>query len=278
MLPKSQELAFLQVKPQTLCKFKVGATKDGKIYGMPARVPRQHGRESGRRGAAKEEEAGPSCTSTSFPTGRENGLLYRTNLMRHGPVAEQFPARVQVGLGTDDGRDGGSGRHGPDEVPAAERAEARDKDGHRTGRSDDRSDARDRERIPAPTITMRRWRVLEEGAKVIGWDKRNPVPGGNPGRFKRGIRSGDVPAPRRTRGLPGRRAGLRLGAVESESGKATSILAARVTVFNAELELNAEGQIVMHFAQPDSGTNHGTSMSIQVAKFLGYTNSGSHPA
>ena len=28
----------------------------------------------------------------------------------------------------------------------------------------------------------------------------------------------------------------------------------------------------MHFAQPDSGTNHGTSMSIQVGEILGYTN------
>ena len=34
---------------------------------------------------------------------------------------------------------------------------------------------------------MRRSEVLEEGAKAIGWDKRNPVPGGNPGRFKRGF-------------------------------------------------------------------------------------------
>src|SRR4030095_7194792 len=29
--------------------------------------------------------------------------------------------------------------------------------------------------------------VLEEGAKAFGWDKRNPVPGGNPGRFKKGM-------------------------------------------------------------------------------------------
>ncbi len=34
---------------------------------------------------------------------------------------------------------------------------------------------------------MLRWRCCEEGAKAIGWDKRNPVPGGNPGRFKRGF-------------------------------------------------------------------------------------------
>jgi hypothetical protein len=29
--------------------------------------------------------------------------------------------------------------------------------------------------------------VLEEGQKVIGWEKRNASPGGAPGRFKRGI-------------------------------------------------------------------------------------------
>ena len=29
--------------------------------------------------------------------------------------------------------------------------------------------------------------VLEEGAKAFGWDKRNPVAGGSPGRFKRGL-------------------------------------------------------------------------------------------
>jgi len=31
VLPKDQELAQLKVKPETLSKFKVGATKDGKI-------------------------------------------------------------------------------------------------------------------------------------------------------------------------------------------------------------------------------------------------------
>src|SRR2546430_2269734 len=29
--------------------------------------------------------------------------------------------------------------------------------------------------------------VMEEGMKAIGWDKRNSVPGGNPGRVKRGF-------------------------------------------------------------------------------------------
>ena len=62
MLPKDQEMAHLQVKPQTLTKFKVGATKDGKIVGVPARVPRQYGRECwmrelGRRRAEADVRA-----------------------------------------------------------------------------------------------------------------------------------------------------------------------------------------------------------------------------
>jgi CO/xanthine dehydrogenase Mo-binding subunit len=43
-------------------------------------------------------------------------------------------------------------------------------------------------------------------------------------------------------------------------------------VYHAEVVVNAEGNILLHFAQPDSGTNHGTSMSAQVAEILGYTN------
>src|SRR5207245_10391454 len=41
-------------------------------------------------------------------------------------------------------------------------------------------------------------------------------------------------------------------------------------IFNAELELDAEGNVVMYFAHPDSGTNHGTAMAIQVGEILGF--------
>jgi CO/xanthine dehydrogenase Mo-binding subunit len=42
-------------------------------------------------------------------------------------------------------------------------------------------------------------------------------------------------------------------------------------VYNGEVVVDANGNIILHFAQPDSGTNHGTSMSIQVAEILGFT-------
>ena len=36
------------------------------------------------------------------------------------------------------------------------------------------------------------------------------------------------------------------------------------------IDLTAEGHVVLHFALPDSGTNHGTSMSAQVGEILGF--------
>ena len=38
-----------------------------------------------------------------------------------------------------------------------------------------------------PYETMPTVEVLQEGAKAFGWEKRNPVAGGEPGRFKRGF-------------------------------------------------------------------------------------------
>ncbi len=60
----------------------------------------------------------------------------------------------------------------------------------------------------------------------------------------------------------------RVAARINEEGGGTG---APTGVFSADLELNSEGNVVMHFALPDSGTNHGTSMSIQVGEILGFT-------
>ena len=38
-----------------------------------------------------------------------------------------------------------------------------------------------------PYETMPTVEVLQEGSKAFGWEKRNPVAGGEPGRFKRGF-------------------------------------------------------------------------------------------
>ena len=90
--------------------------------------------------------------------------------------------------------------------------------------------------------------VLEEGAKAIGWDKRNPVPGGNPGRFKRGIWHGHVPASRGTCGLSGRRGRFRVDDVHKRQGGRRRRSRRRRILRRAELEINADGHVVMHYA------------------------------
>src|SRR5437016_10624966 len=89
--------------------------------------------------------------------------------------------------------------------------------------------------------------VLQEGAKAIGWEKRNPAPGGNPGRFKRGFGVA----------MSQHHAG-RLGYHDGEPGYdwvlARNKAQGNVSpgregdIFNAELEVNSKGQVVMHLA------------------------------
>src|SRR5207302_5188335 len=106
-----------------------------------------------------------------------------------------------------------------------------------------------------------------------GWDKRNPVPGGNPGRFKKGIGIA----------MSHHHAG-RVGYHEGEAGF-EKVMASGIQTgggnaggggggggpYNGVVELNADGTVTLHYAQPDSGTNHGTAMSIQVGEILGFT-------
>jgi CO/xanthine dehydrogenase Mo-binding subunit len=140
--------------------------------------------------------------------------------------------------------------------------------------------------------------VLEEGAKVIGWEKRNAIPGGAPGRFKRGIgvalnqhhagrvgyHDGEVGFERVTSragrgqggggGFQGGGGGARLAGGNAQAPNLAGgggVAGASADVYNAQVDLNAEGNIVLHFAQPDSGTNHATSMSAEVAEILGFT-------
>jgi CO/xanthine dehydrogenase Mo-binding subunit len=64
----------------------------------------------------------------------------------------------------------------------------------------------------------------------------------------------------------------RVGYHEGEAGFERVVKRGGADVYQSELELNADGNIILHFAQPDSGTNHGTGISAQVAEILGFTN------
>ena len=267
-LSKDQELAFLNIKPANIIKFKVGATKDGKII---ACLREFHVNSGEKIPAVTSNDAGGGGRAELYlhvvPNWREVGYMYRTNTMTMGPSRsnyqqefkwawEQMMDEMAEAVGVDPvqfrllnvqkpGTKVALKQGGPTIVPMPE-----------TENGELHYDC------------YASVEVLQEGAKAIGWEKRNPVAGGNPGRFKRGFGAA----------MSQHHAG-RVGYQEGEGGFDWILSRSRDqsgggeggSIFNAELELNSEGNVVMHFAQPDSGTNHGTSMSIQVGEILGFT-------
>src|SRR5580693_8054951 len=102
--------------------------------------------------------------------------------------------------------------------------------------------------------------VLTEGAKAFGWDKRNPVAGGAPGRFKRGFGLG----------MSQHHGGL-MGYHEGEVAFAKLGAAPGANLFSADLEVGADGRVTMKVALPDSGSNAGTALAHVTAEMLGFT-------
>ena len=96
--------------------------------------------------------------------------------------------------------------------------------------------------------------VLEEGAKLFGWDKRNPKPGSMPGRFKRGMGLGISSTIR-----------ARSSYHEDEPAFKTE----RGVIWRADVEMDPTGRVILRSALPDSGTNHDTGMAILIAEMLG---------
>src|SRR5258708_8281788 len=86
MLPKDQELAQLQIKPETITKFKVGAKKDGRITAIEHEVHVScgdlefGGHASGPGNAANQLELYTSLV----PNWRSLWSAYRTNAPRPG--------------------------------------------------------------------------------------------------------------------------------------------------------------------------------------------------
>src|SRR5215469_194717 len=103
--------------------------------------------------------------------------------------------------------------------------------------------------------------VLQEGAKAFGWENRNPVAGGAPGRFKRGFGLG----------MSQHHGGL-MGYHEGEAEFEKLAAAPGAGVFGTELELTADGFVTMKVALPDSGSNAATALAHLVAEMLGFTN------
>ena len=245
MLPKDQELAQLRIKPETITRFKVGAKKDGRIVALEHEVHvsvgdlASGGHASSPGNAANQFEL---YTST-VPHWRTTWSAYRTNAPRPGPSRSYYQQETKWSW----------------ESMMDEMAEAVGKDPVEFRLM----------HITRPKIGDTRYpydsfpssEVLLEGAKAFGWEKRNPVAGGNPGRLKRGF---GVAMSQHHGGLMGYHDG------EEPFARLAAIPGANV--FTAELELGADGYVTMKIALPDSGSNAATAQAHLVAEMLGFTN------
>ena len=266
MLPKDQELAHLQVKPENIVKFKVGATRDGRITACERTFYQAYG-----DGFSASTTAGgrSELYLHVIPNWRETGYNYTTNSPRQGASRsnmqqefkwswEQMMDEMAEAVGMD---------------PAQFRLMNVQKPGTRVSREQGGPTITPMPETENGVLTYDSYasvEVVEEGIKVIGWDQRNAVPGGSAGRFKRGF---GMAMSQHHAGRVGYREGevgfqRIVEALEARGGGGTG---GGEGIFQAELELDQTGTITLRNAMPDSGTNHDTAIAMLVSEILGFT-------
>jgi xanthine dehydrogenase molybdenum-binding subunit len=267
MLTKDQEFSYISIKPETITKFKVGADKDGQIVALLHELSISVGASDGPGSQASGEIAknNQELYTANVPHWKSACYSYKTNAMNTNPV-RSF-TQQEVKWAWENMMDEMAEAVGKD--PLQFRLMHISRPGMKLSPAGDwhATDLGQRIELEKGALTYDSFasvEVLEEGAKVIGWDKRNPVAGSAPGRFKKGMGVA----------MSQHHAG-HLGYREGEEGFARMIKAddgrGGTEIFTAELEVNADGNVVMKNALPDSGTNHDTALAHVVAEILGYT-------
>jgi CO/xanthine dehydrogenase Mo-binding subunit/aerobic-type carbon monoxide dehydrogenase small subunit (CoxS/CutS family) len=244
MLPKDQELAQLLIKPETLTRFKVGAKKDGRIVALLHEIHLSVGdSESGYHASGPGNATNQLELYTSLvPNWRSLWCAYKTNAPRPGPSRSYIQQETKWSW--EAMMDEMAETVGVDPVAFRLMHITRPKPG------DDRY----------PYDSFPSVEVLNEGAKVFGWDKRSPKPSASPGRFKRGFGVG----------MTQHHGGL-MGYHEGEPPFAALAAAKDAAVFGTELEVTSNGRVTMKIALPDSGSNAATALAHLVAEMLGFT-------
>jgi putative selenate reductase molybdopterin-binding subunit len=245
MLPKDQELAQLLIKPETLTRFKVGATRDGRIVALQHEILLSVGDvETGYHASGPGNATNQLELYTSrVPHWRSVWSAYKTNAPRPGPSRSYIQQETKW-----------SWEAMMDEMAEAlglDPVEFRLKHITRPTPGDDRY----------PYDSFASVEVLTEGARVFGWNQRSAAAGVAPGRFKRGMGVG----------MTQHHGGL-MGYHEGEAAFTTLAAAPDASVFGSELEVGSDGHVTMKIALPDSGSNAGTAIAHVVAEMLGFSN------
>src|SRR5206468_9694009 len=92
-LQKDQKLAHMQVKPENIQKFKVGAKKDGRITACQ----REFHVNTGERSGGGESGGRSELYLHVIPNWKEIGFMYRTNTMLTGPSRSNMQQEFKWG-------------------------------------------------------------------------------------------------------------------------------------------------------------------------------------
>jgi CO/xanthine dehydrogenase Mo-binding subunit len=265
-LPKDHELAQMSVKPETITRFKVGATKEGKIISCQ----REYWMASG---ATNTRSAGGGRSELYLhivPNWKEIGHNYMTNSQIIG--ASRSNEQQEFKFAWESMMDEMAEALKMD--PVQFRLLNIQKPGNTVTHEAGGPTMEIMPESEKQTLTYDSYasvEVLQEGAKAIGWERRNPVPGGNPGRFKTGLGVANSMHHAGRVGYREGEVGFERKMAEIGDNPASMGGAGDGAPYNAVIELRTDGNVYLHFAQPDSGTNHGTSMAALVSEILGFT-------
>ena len=260
VLPKDQELGLISIKPENVANFKVGVMADGKIVALTHELYSAGGAtENGGVATSQNAKHNHALYTSGVPHWKETFYNYYSNSIQFGCV--RSCTQQEVKWGWENMIDEMAEAVGLD--PVQFRLMNVSRPGVRlTADWDERyGQSYESENGSVGFDSFASVEVLEEGAKAIGWDRRNTIAGSAPGRFKTGIGLG------MSQHHPGH-----MGYHEGEIGFEKRLAEGGGNgVFGAELELRSDGTVVMKNALPDSGTNHDTALAHVVAEMLGYT-------
>ena len=261
MLPKDQELALITVKPENIVKFKVGAMKDGRMVALHHEIHLSMGDQEGAGHATGEiSKNATELHTTKVPNWRSLWYAYKTNTIRAG-ICRSY-TQQEVKWSWENMIDEMAEAVGKD--PVEFRLMHVPRPGTKFNKTwhEDLGNRFEAENGEVHLDSYASVEVLQEGAKAIGWDRRNPKAAASPGRFKRGI---GVAMSQHHPGHMGYHDG------EAYFEKVTVNENGGQGMFGAQVEVRTDGTILMRNAMPESGTNHDTALAHIVAEMLGFT-------
>ena len=187
-LTKAEELYHISHKPETVSKFKVGLTKDGRIHALRYELHMIAGLMDVPPAHVINEVSKNQVElyTARVPHWEQLSYAYKSNTPMIG--CNRSCTQQEVKWAFENLADELAEAANLDPVEFRLRNVARP--GDKLDPATDWHEEMKKPELENGALTYDCFasvEVLEEGAKAFGWDKRNPKPGSMPGRFKRGM-------------------------------------------------------------------------------------------